>query len=70
MRMYIGWCNLSRLPQPAALCEEAHVFTCLKELYNDGAPASRGAALCEAAVGVPRWRSRGKKSQRIKDSCT
>ena len=48
MRMYIGSYNLSRLPQSVALFEEAHVFTYLKELHNDGAPASRGAALCEA----------------------
>ena len=48
MRMYMGWYNLSRLPQSGALFKEAHVFTYLKELHNDGAPASRGAALCEA----------------------
>ena len=46
MRMYMGWYNLSRLPQSGALFEVAHVFAYLKELYNCGAPASRGPALC------------------------
>ena len=54
MRTHSGWYNLSRLPQSAALFEEAHVFTNVKEIYNDGAPASRGAALCEAINFVGR----------------